>query len=347
MRTRKGLACTISAVILLIAFLVSAHAQVPSTTQPPQIRLRYSTHNAATHPYTKADYAWADWVYKKTNGRVKIDVYPGGTLIGWKESYVELAKGVADVGYVVAEYNPYADLARDYLSFFYALPDSKKARLVYKEIWANFPEVREEWPGVKVCFAWGWSPYHLISRKPIRTISDFKGLQIKALAFAQPLIKGLGAEPVAMPMGEVFISLQKGILDGALVPWETLKTFRFAEVTKYATELNLGQGVQPNRAFNLNSWNKLPPDIQKILEESFPVWESYIDQNEEESTKAGYDFGKANGVQFFKLSSQDQAKVYEIAGMAAAQLAREADGRGHPGTKILKEAQRLTKKYGQ
>lgn len=341
----RRLAGIIIVTLFLVVFLASAHAQAPSGTQ--QIKLRYSTHNPATHPYTKADMAWAEWIEKKTNGRVKIDVYPGGTLIAWKESFSELAKGVSDVGYVVAEYNPSAEFARTYLSFYYGIPDSKKARQAFKEIWANFPEARKEWASVKVCFPWGWSPYHVISRKPIRTIADFKGLQIKCLAFHQPMLKALGAQPVAMPMGEVFISMQKGILDGLLAPTETLKSFRFAEVAKYMTELNLGQGVQPNRAFNLNSWNKLPPDIQKAMEESFPVWESTIDKNEEESAKGGYDFGKANGMQYFKLSPQDQAKVYECAGVGADQLAKQADGKGYPATKMLEEVKRLTKKYGQ
>jgi TRAP-type C4-dicarboxylate transport system substrate-binding protein len=72
---------------------------------------------------------------------------------------------------------------------------------------------------------------------------------------------------------ELYLSLQKGVVDGCVMSWEGVKSFKIYELLKYYTDVGgftcLAQGLFMNKA----AWSKLPPDIQKIMgEESFKWW---------------------------------------------------------------------------
>jgi TRAP-type C4-dicarboxylate transport system substrate-binding protein len=145
-------------------------------------------------------------------------------------------------------------------------------------------------------------------------------------------------------MVETYEQLQKGIIKGVFAPHETYKSMKFAEVIKYETvNFTVPRGPYVSRAMNLDSWKKLPPDIQKIIEASKDWWFQENAKELDKQEEAGEELAKKAGVQFVQMDPADVAKfddAYEKDNIKAAQ---ELDKKGFPATKFYNEARRLVK----
>jgi TRAP-type C4-dicarboxylate transport system substrate-binding protein len=97
------------------------------------------------------------------------------------------------------------------------------------------------------------------------------------------------------------------VIDGLMIPMETLRAFRLAEVTKYVTECwAIGQVDAFYLVMNKDSWNKLPPDVQKMFNE-YPFEEKFAAMWNEIDID-GKNYGKEKGLQFIELSSAEMTK---------------------------------------
>ena len=187
--------------------------------------------------------------------------------------------------------------------------------------------------------------YQLISRKPVRKIEDFKGLRVKATGVYTEVIKALGGEGFYLPMSETYIALQKGTVDAALAPTNTLKAMKFYEVAKYVTVLDWQSAVRAERGMNWNSYNGLPKDIQKIFDDSITFWSVETNKSKDKDDEEGIQLGKGAGVEFIKLSPEELTKVYKVMDTVMLASAAKLDAKGMPGTAIYKEVRRLVEQY--
>lgn len=105
--------------------------------------------------------------------------------------------------------------------------------------------------------------FHLMLKKKIDK-ADLTGLKIRTSPFYDPMISGLGGAPVRVAGGEVYSALEKGVVDGAC--WTALGAidYKWYEVVKYMVRPFFGEVVSPILV-NLNSWNRLPKDLQDLL----------------------------------------------------------------------------------
>ena len=150
-----------------------------------------------------------------------------------------------------------------------------------------------------------------------------------------------------MSMFDVYVALEKGTIDGLFGPYEALKSLRLGEVVDYCTALNIANGPSAQRIMNLNSWNRLPPDIQKVFEDNIEWWGYEIQKSLENADQAGIEFGKEQGVEFIELSPEDLKKFYSLLEAVALKDAAELDAKGLPGTKIFSETRRLIELYSK
>jgi len=245
----KWITLMVMAVMLVVSPLTSTYAEKP-------IELKWGGLYGPTHPYSQAAQTWMKKIEEETNGRVRFRAYWGGSLFGPKESWTELVKGVADCnGDGIFEYGPTGfTILKVMGTFFYGMSGPEVARRVYKEIFDKFPEIRREFDGAKVLSIAGVSPYRFITKKPINTLEDLKGLMIRCVSTDVPYLKTIGMEPVVMPMGEAYMAMQKGIIDAIWAPIETLKSMRFAEVAKYASEDSWRPWAFPKGIMNINTY---------------------------------------------------------------------------------------------
>lgn len=323
----------------------------PSPTPPAAktIELTYACSQPAAHPQSVADIAWMEKIEKETNGQVHIEPFWGGALMAAPQALIEVAKGVADIADFSAAYMKEGyDIDKAMHIFFYGVSDPVVARRVYNEVSAKYPVIEEEFSSIKVLAGAGLSPYQLITvKKAVRKMDDLKGMTIKASGTHNAVLAALGAEGVPVPMVDTYVALQKGTIDGAMAPYETLSSFKFAEVVKYATHLNMSTGPDPHRGMNLNTWNSLPPDVQKVFEDNIEWWGKEIQSELYRADDVGIKLAQENKVEFIELSQAELDKYYSTVDKVVLEEMAKLDAKGIPGTEIYKEVRRLIGEYSK
>jgi TRAP-type C4-dicarboxylate transport system substrate-binding protein len=332
------------ALLATLAVLGLGACKVDYGERPGVYRLVYASPYNPGHPFSQADIAWMKWVEDKSGGRIDIVPAWNASLISSEQSMVELRHGVADIGLITPVYSRHGvHLVRAQSGFYGGVKSIEDQVAVYNCLEAEFPTFREELAGLHVLAVQGGPLPGIVTRsKPVRRLEDMKGLRIRAPVELLPLLRRLGADPVNMPMAEVYSSLAKGVIDGVISSPDTFRSLHFAEVSKYYTGLVVSRGAYPARAISEQSWNRLPPDLRKLLDESGLVWEAALADKVGASVKIGEDFGRKSGIVFLPFSAEDQAVWNAAYNEEALASARGLKRYGVDGEPVFRRAQALS-----
>ena len=299
--------------------------------------LTYASPYTEAHPYGAADAEWIARIEEQSGGRVEITPYWGRSLITSREGVDELAAGVADAAYIAPIYARSGyDMNRLVPGMFYGYTDPQKVLEVYLDLWDAYPVFEEELGGVHVVGYNVGTPMHLLLReKPVETLDDLKGLRIRAAVdFIGPLA-AFGAEGVTMPMTETYPSLEKGVVDGVIAPYEALKSLSFAEVVGFYSELPHSRGAYPSRAINGRVWDNLPDDIKAIFDDNAEWLSQRTLELAQEAEDAGRAYGETEGVVFNDLADDVKAEYAKSFAPALEEVAATLDEAGKPGSEVL------------
>jgi TRAP-type C4-dicarboxylate transport system substrate-binding protein len=334
-----------------IVFGLTCGAGVKAVEAADTINLTYGGLWPPTHPMSKAVALWIEKVENDTKGRVKIKPFWAGALYRPRQSALELGKGVADIGDFSGAYASKGfDFEKAMRMVLYGVNDRHLARKVYYEVAAKYPELEKEFTdaNIKVMAYASIPPYQLlVAKKPVRKVDDFKGLTFKASGDIAKVAKALGGEGIVMPMSESYTALQKGTIDGVFAPYETLKSFRFAEVVKYGVELNITSAPAGHWGFCMDSWKKLPQDIQKVFLDNVEWFGQKVEELVFATEDMGTALGKKHGAEFTKLPPAELKKVYDVVDETVMEKMVQLDAKGLPGTKVYKDMRSLIDKYSK
>jgi TRAP-type C4-dicarboxylate transport system substrate-binding protein len=206
-----------------------------------------------------------DQLYKRTNGRVKITVFPVGTLTAPDKIYDSVVTGMADFGSTSVAYTAGRFPSLDACFIPTGVKNGWVATHMTNDFWYKFrPKDNND---VHMLVLSGCGAYNICTpKKPIYKPEDLKGLKIRASGpQLGAYVRALGATPINMPMSEVFEAAAKGVIDGFLTPIDTQKSWKHAEVTKYITMLPVRVTALTMTFMNLNKWNSMPKDIQDVI----------------------------------------------------------------------------------
>ncbi len=202
-----------------------------------------------------------------TNGGLTIDVYPGGALgKGPLEQYVRAVQGVADITWGLEGYTS-SQFPNTMIS---ELPGVlKPGGTGYDAIWNAYDAglLDREFPGTVPLALWLSEPNIFIMKdREIRTPEDLKGLKIRVSgAAAAAVIEALGATPVQMPAGELYNSLQTGLIDGIVSGASAVGDFKLDEVANsYTLGAPLGR-ISFYLVMNKERFDGLSPEFQKAI----------------------------------------------------------------------------------
>ncbi len=307
----------------------------PTDAPEPEIILRYGSPYTPMHPFSRADLTWIRYVEERTGGRVRVQPYWSGTLLSAAESIVEIRHGVADIGLITPIYaRGGAHMIRTQSGFYGGVRTIAQQLALYRCLAAAEPQFQHEMAGLEVLAVQGGSLPGIVTRdKPVRRLDDLRGMRIRAPTELLSVLRELGADPVNMPMGEVYSALAKGVLDGVVAPEDTLRALHFAEITRYYTKLEVPRGAYPARAMNAQRWAQLPADIQDVLRDSVQVWERALDEEITRALQVGIDHGREAGIEFIEIPPEDQRRfdeIYEAEGLRNASALRRFGLDGEP-----------------
>jgi TRAP-type C4-dicarboxylate transport system substrate-binding protein len=306
--------------------------------------LTYATPYGPNHPFSRADKAWMAWVAEKSGGSLSIQPIWSGGLISSDQSLIELRHGVADIGLITPIYaHGGAHLLRVQTGFYAGAKTFEQQVEMYRCLAADSPEYARELQGLKVLAVQGGTLPGLLSRtREVHSLDDLKGMRIRVPTELLNVMRDLGADPVTMPMGEVYSSLAKGVLDAVVAPTDTLKSLHFGEVAKYYTELQVPRGAYPARAMGERRWNALSPEEQRLLEASTPIWEAAMAKETRAAVQSGESEGRAQQVQFIPVNAQEQKRFDELYEEDASRSADLLSRLGIDGAAVFRDARRIT-----
>lgn len=271
------------------------------------IKLNYSIFFPAPHKNTVLATEWAQEVEKRTSGAVKITVFPGGTLTPADKCYDGVVKGISDIGFSVLAYTrgkfPLTEVSDLPLGIRSGVAASRAINAYYQKFKpAEFDEVQ-------VMYFHGHGPGILHTKKPVKTLEDLKGMKIRCTGMAAKVVTALGGVPVAMPMGETYDALSRGVVDGSMAPQESLQGWKWGEVVKYTIE-NFGSSYSTGFfvVMNKDKWKSLPPDVQKAVAAVNAEWIDKTGRIWDEIDKEGKEFTLSKGNQIIALSKEEDEK---------------------------------------
>ena len=216
---------------------------------------------------------WADKVNKESNGEIITEMYPSMQLGGKPPQLVDqVREGVVDLVWTVAGYTPgrFPRLSVFELPF---MPTSAK---ITAQAVQEFVETAgaEDLKDYKILAVHVHAPGMIHTKKTlIKSVADFKGLKLRGpTRSATNLLKKLGATPVGMPVPKVAPSLSKGVIDGMVVPWEIMPSFKLQELTKSHTNIAGNRGLYTTPflfIMNKAKYNSLSDAHKKIIPQAY------------------------------------------------------------------------------
>lgn len=175
--------------------------------------------------------------------------------------------------------------------------------------------------------------------KPIRKVSDAKGLKVRVYSKSLAnMVMAWGANPVTIPVVELYTALQRGVVDGATTSFMTGADAKFWEVLKYVTLTNHNVGGYNTIITNKATWNALPDNIKKIVTEVSDKYAGQVWKQAPQVTKELMEDFRKHGVQILNLDPGEREKMRA---MAAAQWKDWLDRTGPTGVAMLREIEKL------
>lgn len=296
---------------LSLAMLASITILFPIFDRPAfaqkVIRLKVANYFPPPANQSKLMDAFCKELEMRTNGRVKVDFFAGGSLLKAPAMFEGVVNGIADIGYSHVYYTSGRMPVTETSGLPLGYPSAWVGGQVLNDFYNKFKP--KEFDKVRVLWLNTSTPSAIASKKPVRRLEDLKGLTIRAPGLSGDIMKALGGTPAPTPMMEVYDAIAKGVIDGEASNFETLVAFKFAEVVKYST--SIWQITYPFPFYcvmNKKSYEKLPPDIRLIFdqlvgeykERYILMWNS-VDFN-------GKAFGQKKGVEFIDLPPEELTK---------------------------------------
>lgn len=292
-------------------------------------------HEVVTKPFIAA-------VAARTNGDVTIAHFPAEQLGKAKDLLRLTQSGVVDIGYVVPSY------ASDKMPLTAAaeLPGGfRNACQGTAAYWAltrdgQFLYQKEFAPnGIRplITFALPTYQFLLSTRKPVTSLADMEGLKIRTAGGALDLmVRGIKAVPIRMSPPEIYESMSRGTLDGALLGYQSASSYDLIGLLKTGTINEPLSSVVITYSISTAKWKALPPTVQKVMAEEGEriTREScvkFAKAEEQALAKA-----KAKGIKLIQFSSEDNKTMASVFDAVNKEWAAGLDSRGKPGSEALK-----------
>lgn len=256
---RKLLRVALAATTLAVSGLAAAQ---------DKIELKLSHYLPPTHGlHVDFTEPWAKELEKRSGGRVTVKVFPGNSSLGNAANQLDQVQaGVVDIALGLSGI-PRGRLPRTTIIDLPFMTDSADA--ASQALWAVYPRfLAEEYKGLKVLALFAHNPGLIALRnKKVEKVDDLKGLRIRAPSVqTQALLTALGATPVGMPPGQIYENMDKGVIDGAMLPYDGFKGFKVDELARYYYDADI-YTTSFYFVMNQKKYDGLPPEVRKAIDE--------------------------------------------------------------------------------
>ena len=297
---------------------------------------------AATFPSVQME-RWAKEVEKRTAGKVSIKTFPGGTLLNAKNMLEGVTSGTADIGNFAMSYQPGRFPVSEAVDLYHGFTSATVASQVLFDLVDKYKP--KEFQKVKVLTLFTCPPTNLMTKSPVDSLSDLKGMELRVAGTSAEVLKRLGGVPVAMPQSETPEAIQKGVVKGMVSSLEILKDFKFAAYTPYATMVNLPV-VSFAVVMNKAKWDALPADVKQVMDglsREQAVWTGqYVDDHVKEALAWS---AKEYKHRVLSLPPAEQKQIDTLLAPMTADYIAKVSKAGINGAQVVADVKALKAKY--
>lgn len=330
-------------VALLVAALFWA---ARSPAQEAEYVLKLSHHVPPVHHQHAITFVnWAKELAERSNGRLRLDIYPAQQLGKLSQQYNLVRRGDVDIAFVMhgipSGRFPLLELTHLPLLF-------ESGEQASQVLMALVPEyLAEEHKGVRVLYLIGHAPGMIHTRgRPVLRPEDMRGLRIRhPSSVIGETLRAWGASPAGMSPGEMAENLDKGVIDGLVMPYDGVLSFRMAPYVDYTTEL-LSYVNSFGVLMNRDSYDRLPPDLQKLIDDTTgmrkarevgALWDSM--------EGPGRQYMSDGGVEIIELSESERAVFADASAHLFEEKISAAEARGLPAREFMNRVRELADQY--
>ena len=333
----------------LLAFALGALPQA----QAQQIVLKlHHMLPSTSNPQMKMIQPWCDKINKESNDRLKCQIYPAMQLGGSPpQLFDQVRDGVVDIVWTVPTYAAGRFTKSEVFELPFMVHNAKSgSQALYTYVQKN---AMDEFKGTRIILMHmhDGTVFHF-ANKQVKTMEDLKGLKIRAATrINAKMLAALGATPVQMPLPQVSEAISKGVIDGAMVPWEGVPAIKLHEITKYHVEVPAGSPKFANTIFvmamNPAKYDSLPADLRKVIDNNSGLAASAW------AGEKGWDFSvdphrklaKDRGNNFYTLPDAEFQRWVKATEIVDDDWVKQANEKGADGKKLLGDARALIKHY--
>jgi TRAP-type C4-dicarboxylate transport system substrate-binding protein len=284
---------------------------------------------------------------EKSNGRIKLMIYPSNTLAAQNEMLDALANGTADFGYL----NGTSWAGQFLYTELFGTPGLQFGSVAeVDEILREYTEryLEDNWNVVKIFSRYSTGSMALVCNRNITGTEDFKGLTIRTTSNFMPFFEKLGTSCVSMSASEIYESIRLNVIDGAQSGISGIFNQNLAEVCDYGVYMPLCWG-DSMICMSWEAYNALPADLQAVVDEvaveMYEVITDYTVASEEEAVAYASDTNP--DFQFINLSDEVLDEIGKSCAPLLEAKAAELDAAGLDGTGALHWLKSKSRNYGE
>lgn len=326
-----------------------------SAAQAQTVTFKFAHYLASTHNFHKGvAEAWCNAIDKDSGGKLKCQIYPALQLGGTPAMLPDQVKnGIADIAWTSPSFATGRFPRTEALELPFSLPPSSMAGT--RAMWEYTQKyAMDDFKDFKLLAVFSGSNVVIsTANKPILSNADFKGLKIRTPSrYVSLFLSGLGGTPVLMSPAQITEGISKGVIDGAMAPWEVLPAVKIDEVTKYHME---GQPNQPGFTqtpfailMNKAKYESLSPELKAVVdkhsglalsERAAKVWD---DGNDAARKKLA-----AQGNKILTIKDTDYNAMKKAGEVVETAWIKQATEKGLDGAKLAAEVHAIGKKYAK
>ena len=338
--------CFIS--VLVGSLVVGIGTATKAAAAPKVIELKLASPMPPGHPmHVDMWDVWAKELNKRTNGRVKVTIYPGGALGQAPVIWENTLKGICDIG-CVGNYTPAKFPVMDFRQWLpFRIPNFPVQNHI---TWHLYYQglLDPELAGYKFLYPCDPGPTLLCTnKKKVMTLDDFRGLRIRVLGSC-PSLDRLKADTLNMPLGEVYTALERGTIDGLVTGTSVLPAVKLDKIVRYISLAPFSYGGW-YVLMNLNVWNKLPQDIQHIIDvlNQETYYRQVLTTFYEKDQVQGVKLCKAAGIEFYSPPPSELERWKAMTTGLVDEWVAAYEAKGLPGNRVKEEVLKVLDMYEQ
>lgn len=256
------------ALLLVAAIGCGGSAPSAGASSSETFTFRMASFQPQTSAQPQAIQWYMDTVTKRTNNRVKFQSYWGGTLLPATDIVAGTSDGRVDVGHGSDAYAPDKFPMTGVWSLPFVTTNTLAMTLAMNDMYARNKDFRAEWDrqGLHVLSFMATTPNVTGMKSPITGVDSYKGKKIRAVAFIGQAMKAVGADPVALPVTDIYQGLQRGVIEGySSMIFDVAASSKFYETAQYLVDDGVGVYAGSVLFINKQKWDSLPKDIQDVM----------------------------------------------------------------------------------